>query len=109
MGWSCSAKGSAVLDAWFDKCFANSGLTNCWQDGNDYYMVEISNREHADGSITGKIIKRIGVTRPDGSWSGKTVGSIKIDGSGKIVRAPKFLKEGLNIRDTSGRGIGSGG
>jgi hypothetical protein len=105
MGWSCSAKGSDVLQAWSDKCFANSGLTNVWNDGQDSYMYEISNREHDDGSITGKIIKRVG----ESGWQGKVVGSLKIDGDGNIVRAPKFLKSGLNIRDTSGRGIGSGG
>lgn len=88
MGWSCSAKASKVLEAWSDACFNQTGISNVFstKNGKDKYMYEVSNKEHLDGAITGKIMCFISETHVVNK------GSFRIEPDGKVSRAPKFLR-----------------
>lgn len=108
MGWSCSAKASDVMNAWNDFCFQSSGMTNVFQSKGKKYLLEYSNREHDDGSITGTILVSTGEFNLHGNELFKQAGSFKINGDGTIARAPAVLKK-VPVIFREFRGIGSNG
>lgn len=97
MGWSCRVDASKVTDLWTAMCVASTGSSNVWKVGNDYYMDEMSNKEHADGGITGTIMKFLPNT-PEGTvdlskpGSAVKVSTYRINGDGTVKRGPAFLK-----------------
>lgn len=110
MGWSCTKAASDVLNAWSEACRAQTGSSNEFRVGGETYFYEVSRTEHADGAITGSIMKVVeapapaqivtvptmveqvlGIARPESFWSRKT-GSFRINGDGTIARAPAFLR-----------------
>ncbi len=91
MGWSCSDKAGHVLDKWRNFCQRSSGYSNIYEYKGKKYMFEIGNKEHEDGSVTGTIFEMI-QANPNGSGLMKPRGSFRINGSGKIDRAPLILK-----------------
>lgn len=95
MGWSCSDKASKVLDKWSDACIKQTGNSNVYVVKGKQYHFEVSRTEHNDGSITGTIRKYISFNAETGSGMTVSGGSFKIDGSGDIIRAPKFLKDAI--------------
>jgi hypothetical protein len=106
MGWSCSAKASAVLQVWSDACFAQSGMSNVYLvSGKETfkYMFEVSNKEHNDGAITGKILRFVSETHVVNN------GSFRIEPDGVCSRAPAFLKEAAKKAKSVIGDIGSGG
>src|SRR5262245_24937702 len=108
MGYSCTAKAALVLDAvsFLMREAAGSESSNAMPDGG---FFERSNKEHADGAITGTVFKRVAVytdaerakvaadmgpnVKPE--WIGdpcKRAGTFKISADGKIVRFPGLSK-----------------
>ena len=88
MGWSCGAKAGNVMDAWMDACYNQTGQQNVFLSGGYKYFFEVSNKEHRDGAITGTIWKYL----PDGEHVRRS-GTFRIEGNGKVTRAPAFLKK----------------
>lgn len=72
-----------------------TGSSNTYKIGNAYYFLELSNREHRDGSITGKImLVTSGNPICDEVTYAEPAGSFRIDGeTGKLTRGPKWLRE----------------
>jgi hypothetical protein len=68
-------------------CVRSTGMSNTFTYKGDKYFFEHSRREHADGAITGTLNKFVGENRC------KTVGSLRIDGDGKITRGLAFLRK----------------
>jgi hypothetical protein len=67
-------------------------------------MYEVSNKEHADGAITGKIMRFVDETHC------VSAGSFRINPDGSIERAPAFLKKAAKLaKPVVSLGIGSGG
>ena len=93
MGWSCRAEAAATMEKWSNKCRANSGSSNVWGDRKGWYMFEASRVEHADGAITGTIMKFIGNPMGQDSCPASRVGSFRINPDGTIAKAPLFLKD----------------
>jgi hypothetical protein len=91
MGWSCSAVAGDTLDRWSRFCVSVSGSSNVYNDGKDWYMFEISRKEHADGAITGKIMRFAADPRKAASTMAMKAGTFRINGAGKAVRAPQIL------------------
>jgi hypothetical protein len=87
MGWSCRKEAGLVLEAWGAACVAAGGSSNAWHEGDAGYFFEVSRKEHDDGAITGAVMKML-----SNGWA-RRAGTFRIDGDGKIERAPKFLKE----------------
>lgn len=87
MGWSCSAAASDTMRRWDEACRQSTGSSNQWReaDGAEFF-VEISRREHQDGAITGTVFKMLPNSRC------RRVGTVRIEGDGRVARAPKFLK-----------------
>jgi hypothetical protein len=86
MGWSCSARANHRLDALTQFCVAQTGSQNRFEHKNASYFFEVSRREHADGAITGTIHRFVTESMQVKS------GTLRIEGNGKITRAPKILK-----------------
>ena len=87
MGWSCAAKAGDTMRAMSEACFKTSGIQNVWvQPDGVRYWFEASRVEHDDGAITGKVWRMLDDDRC------KPSGSFRIEGDGKVSRAPKFLK-----------------
>jgi hypothetical protein len=91
MGWSCRKEAGVVLDQWKQACIANSGRANEFTHRGRTYFVEVSRKEHWDGSITGTIM-RVTETRADGTTMAVPAGSWRIEGNGTVTRAHSFLK-----------------
>jgi hypothetical protein len=110
MGWSCTKAASDVMQAWSNACRAQTGTSNTYTVGNDTYFFEVSRTEHADGAITGSVMKKVaaptptkvvtvpsmveqalGIAQSESFWARKA-GSFRINGDGTIARAPAFLK-----------------
>jgi hypothetical protein len=87
MGWSCSALASKTADKWSAFCAKSTGSSNVYIDKGVRYFYETSNREHADGAITGKIWRMA-----DGDLA-YPAGTFRINPDGTIARAPKALKD----------------
>lgn len=122
MGWSCRADAGRVMDAWAAACVAATGSQNTFVvDGVEFFW-EVSRTEHADGAITGTVYRTVRKPTPEdlatnpycAGWSVKA-GSFRIAGDGRIIRAPKFLKDaakrfaGVTFRAPAGALPGSGG
>ena len=91
MGWSCTQKAGTTTDAWAAACVKSTGSSNVWEVSVSNravrYFYEISDTEHADGAITGKIWKFVGKDRC------KPVSAFRVEPDGRVSRAPKWLKE----------------
>jgi hypothetical protein len=85
MGWSCSAKAGFVMRIFQAFCGSTSGGSNMYNIDGIEYFLEFSNREHDDGSITGTNYKSV-------ANLAYKAGSVKIDGSGKVIRGNSILK-----------------
>lgn len=85
MGWSCSVAASDVEKAWSNMCLTQTGLSNTFRSGNRTYFYEVDSVEHPDGSITGNVFRLAGDLAHE-------AGTFKIDGQGKVDRAPAFLR-----------------
>lgn len=107
MGWSCARDAGATADAWMDACRADSGSTNVWSEANGTrFMYEISNVEHRDGAITGKVWRFVDETRC------VPAGGFRIEPDGRVSRARKWLKtaaQGARCRFGPNAQVGSGG
>ena len=88
MGWSCTAKASWVLDAFSKACIESTGSSNVYEANGTRYFFETSRREYEDGRVTGTVWRFL----EDGEHVRRS-GGFSIDADGKIVRAPKFLKD----------------
>jgi hypothetical protein len=86
MGWSCSRAASFTMDAISDFCYKQEKSNNVFSSKGNKYFIEWSRREHADGAITGSIMKMSGATC-------KKSGSIRIERDGKISKVPKILMD----------------
>ena len=85
MGWSCSAVASNIMDELSEKSFKKSGLQNVYEHKGNWFMWEVSRKEHEDGSITGSIHKFVEDPRGKDRTSARRVGNFKIDGrTGKV-------------------------
>lgn len=98
MGWSCRAEADKVVKGWSALCRAQTDTQDRFCVSGAQYFWTISRTEHDDGAITGSVLK---ITRSEGDsfWAVK-VGSFRIDGDGKLSRAPKILRDWLR-RSTS--------
>lgn len=109
MGWSCTKAASDVARKWSEACVASTGSSNTYKVGNERYFFEISNKEHADGAITGTIMRIVpapashrAMIAPTAAemacgveaetFFARKAGSFRINGDGSIARAPAFLK-----------------
>lgn len=92
MGWSCRAEAAATMEKWSNKCRTNSGSSNVWGDRMGWYMFEASRVEHADGAITGSIIKFDRAPLGTAPCPASRVGSFRINPDGSVARAPRFLR-----------------
>lgn len=86
MGWSCSVAASDVERSWSSVCWAQTGLSNTFRSGKWTYFYELDNVEHVDGSITGHVFRLTGDLAHE-------AGTFKIDGQGRVERAPIFLRQ----------------
>lgn len=86
MGWSCSVAASDVERSWSEVCLTQTGLSNTFRSGNRTYFYEVESVEHDDGSITGHVFR---LTADNQAYE---AGTFKIDGLGKVERAPAFLR-----------------
>ena len=90
MGWSCRAEAASVLEAWTRACVASTGSQNTWKVGNRTFFYEASRVEHDDGAVTGRILE---VLSTEGDvLHCRVAGSFRIEGDGRMTRAPRFLK-----------------
>ena len=82
-----SKNANKILAVWMDACHANyPAAYNDWIVGNRHYIWALSNKEYADGAVTGTIMRLcIGGPKPSSSF--------RIDGDGTVVRAPSFLRK----------------
>ena len=85
MGWSCAKAAAETMDSWVDACVKQTGSQNVFAANGKRYFWEVSNREYRDGAITGTVFAFVGESEA------RQVGSFRIDGDGKVVRAPKGL------------------
>lgn len=85
MGWSCAQAAGFTQTAISEFCVAETGMSNGFKMKNAECFIEWSRREHSDGAITGSVMKIIANTT-------QRVGSIRIEGDGKITTAPKMIK-----------------
>ena len=94
MGWSCSAKAGATTDAWAAACIKATGSKNVWKEAGGpaelnqdvRFFYEVSNVEHSDGAITGKVYRFVGEDRC------KPLGTFRIEPDGRVSRGRKWLK-----------------
>jgi len=93
MGWSCAAAASDTMFRWEMACRATTGSQNVFEDGGFRYFWETSSTEHDDGSVTGTVWKMVGET------TCRKAGTFRIDGDGRVVRAPAFLKKAAHVED----------
>lgn len=90
MGWSCRADAAKILDLWSKACRASTGTSNTWAQGARQYLFELSRTEHDDGAITGAIW-RLEPSTGDRFLCYRS-GTFRIEGDGKVTRAPAFLR-----------------
>ena len=93
MGWSCARAAAWVLDSFSKACLEQSGSQNNYEVKGKKYFFERSNVEHRDGAITGIVWKFL----PDGEHI-KRSGSFRVEGDGKVTRAPAFLKAAAKVK-----------
>lgn len=90
MGWSCSKEAGDTLDAWTRACIASTGSQNVYIAFDDpkrtKYFFDTSRREHADGAITGSVLRM-------GTNICHKVGSFKIRGDGTVAKWPTAFKK----------------
>jgi hypothetical protein len=65
-------------------------MSNVWKEGDAFYMTETSRREHADGAITGTVMRFLG--DPMKPSPACRVGSFRIEPNGEVKRGPAILK-----------------
>ncbi len=97
MGWSCSTAASATLKVIEDACRKQpQQSSNSWTDPNTNksYFFEVSRKEHADGAITGTVMKML----EDGT--ARKAGYFKIAGEGHLVDGPAWF---FNTIEAHGR------
>jgi len=100
MGWSCRQDAGRVMDVWTAACVAQTGSQNTYTMKGAEFFWEVSRTEHADGAITGSILKTVRKPTVDelakepylAGWSVRA-GTFRIEGDGTVARAPKFLKD----------------
>jgi len=90
MGWSCRAEAAEVLKRWAEACVAQTGFSTEFEVEGTRYVWAASRKEHNDGAITGTI-ERV-VSRSSESIRVVKAMTFRIEGDGRITRAPKFLK-----------------
>ena len=73
-------------------CKEVTGTNNIWHQKGSDFVMDISNRVHDDGAITGRIL-RLGRPSQDGHRPNRLVGTIRIEGNGTITRAHSFLAQ----------------
>ena len=87
MGWCCTSEAAKTEQKWSEGCHKTTGSSNTFTNGKDRYFYEVTRKSHADGAITGTIYRCIGEDHA------RKVGSFRIEGNGKIARAPQTLKQ----------------
>lgn len=110
MGWSCSRDAGIVLHRWTAACAEQSGMSNVAVVDGVRHVIELSNREHADGAITGTLMREVlrgpqqahvappahelalGIAQQEG-FMAKPAGTFRINGDGSIARAPAWLRK----------------
>lgn len=80
----------ATLKTMEEACKAATGVKNLWHQKGSDFVMDISSRFHDDGAITGRI-QRIGKPDAKGMRPSRLVGTIRIEGDGKLTRAHAFL------------------
>jgi hypothetical protein len=114
MGWSCNQAAGATADAWAAACVAQTGSSNVWEENGGpsecgqavRFFYEISNVEHADGAITGKVWRFVGEKHC------KPLSGFRIEPDGRVSRGRKWLKtaaQGAVSRFGPNAQVGSGG
>ncbi len=93
MGWSCRREASEILKKWEAACRAQTGSQNVFRVGSREYFFEIDETEYNDGAVTGAISETTS-TWSDGSvGTAVSAGTFRIEGDGRVTRAPQFLKD----------------
>jgi len=106
MGWSCRRDAGETLGKVTAACVESTGMSNTYEVDGVRRFIEVSNKEHDDGAITGSVYREIG----DGLC--RKAGSFRINGDGSVARGPAFLKDAAKKPGRSryhGGAIGSGG
>lgn len=85
MGWSCSKAVSDLMKRWEVACLSSTDSQNSWRENGRMFFWEADPREYADGGVSGKVFE-------DKGHTAMRVGSVKVEGSGTVTRAPAFLK-----------------
>lgn len=101
MGWSCRREASETMNRWTAACIAQTNSQNEFEVNGERFFWDVSRTEHDDGAITGTIhrtlkvgeVLRGGHTVQPGETYCRKVATFRIDGDGKVKRAPKFLKD----------------
>ena len=86
MGWSCRKDAMDTFEK-IGKALCIGRSQNVYQIHGKLFLIEMSQKEHEDGSITGSIVPFDG----EYSYPSKARG-FKISGDGLIIRAPKSWK-----------------
>lgn len=86
MGWSCRSDAARTYEKWRKGCVNQTGGQNTFKVGEKSYFFENSRKEHVDGAITGTIWRILD------NGKARRSGSFRIEGDGKIKRAPAILK-----------------
>ena len=87
MGWSCRAEAAETMDKWTKACVKGTGFSNTFKIGKVQFFWELDNVEQEDGAITGEVIRIISF--------GKCAleAAFRIEGDGRVSKAPKFLRD----------------
>lgn len=95
MGWSCRREAGIVMNTWTRACLAQTESSNVYIERDVRYFWELDNVGHDDGAITGSIQKCF---EKDGKSLCVEVGAFRIEGDGRIARAPKFLVDAAGAK-----------
>jgi hypothetical protein len=86
-------------------------MSNVYKAGDVGVIIEVSNTEHPDGAITGRLLKQCGPADDAGGFPARPCGTFRIDADGSIKRGPAIFRACALAALARGRvvGIGSGG
>lgn len=84
MGWSCTTDAARTMDVLSHWCWETEKSQNTFRKGDSRFFWERSSREHADGSVTGQVMRMLPGDRC------RPAGSFKIAPDGELVRFPQL-------------------
>ena len=93
MGYSCSVDADNIMRLWVERCRMDTGMANVYVQKGKKYIFEQSRREHADGGITGGLVRVVSEDAFGNPVKCTVAGSFKISGDGTVLRGPKVLRD----------------